>query len=208
MKHRHHIVPKHRGGTDDESNLTRPLTPAQHAMWHFCEWQLHGFHEDYLAWRGLAGFYGKEKIIEELMKEGRRKAGIASAKTTKRLIKEGTFILLQADVQRKAVEASQKTQRALIEQGQHSLQNPEMRARKAKEDSEKQKALWEEGKNPLQQPDVAKRARKSCSMRLSTKNSELFICPHCGKSGRGMANMKRYHFDKCKTLLISPQLTT
>ena len=38
---------------------------ASHAMWHYANWRLWGKHEDYLAWKGLAGFVGKEKIIEE-----------------------------------------------------------------------------------------------------------------------------------------------
>ena len=41
---------------------------ANHAMWHFANWQLWGKVEDKLAWRGLAGFIGKEEIIAELQK--------------------------------------------------------------------------------------------------------------------------------------------
>jgi hypothetical protein len=39
-------------------------------MWHFCEWQLHGLHEDYLAWKGLSGQLGKEEIILEMCSKG------------------------------------------------------------------------------------------------------------------------------------------
>jgi hypothetical protein len=202
MKHRHHIVPKHRGGTDEESNLTRPLTPTQHAMRHFCEWQLHGLKDDYLAWKGLAGFYGKEEIIEELMKEGRRKAGIATTETTKRLIKEGTFIFLQPDVRRKALEASQKTQRVLFQQGLHALQNPEMRARRAEEDRVKRKKEFELGISAFQRPEVIEKSREAAKKSRASQNSAQITCPHCGKTG-GHTNMKRYHFDKCKALLIS-----
>jgi hypothetical protein len=42
-------------------------------MWHFCEWQLHGLKEDYIAWKALAGFFDKEEIIRELIKNGREK---------------------------------------------------------------------------------------------------------------------------------------
>lgn len=204
MKHRHHIVPRHRGGGDEESNIVE-LTVTQHAMWHYAEWRLHGLVQDKLAWRGLAGICAQEEIVVELMRAGQRKAVESSLKTTSRLVKEGKFVFQNPEVQRKAIESSRKTQRLLAERGEHILQSAEVRAKKAKLDSEKQKALWELGKNALQQPDVVKRARASCSSRMSAKNSELFVCPHCGKSGRGMANMKRYHFDKCKTLSISHQ---
>lgn len=29
-------------------------------------------------------------------------------------------------------------------------------------------------------------------------NSPTYTCPHCNKTGKGTANMKRWHFDKCK----------
>jgi hypothetical protein len=79
LTHIHHIVPKHRGGDDNASNLIRVSvsqcnkTTQCHVMWHFCEWQLHGLKEDYIAWKALAGFLNKEEIIREAMKEGRKK---------------------------------------------------------------------------------------------------------------------------------------
>ena len=54
VKHKHHIVPKYEGGSDDPSNLVE-LTVTQHAMWHFAEWQRKGREEDRLAWKGLSG---------------------------------------------------------------------------------------------------------------------------------------------------------
>ena len=53
MKHKHHIIPKHRGGSDDPSNLVE-VTVTQHAMFHYCEYQLHGQWEDKCAWMLLA----------------------------------------------------------------------------------------------------------------------------------------------------------
>jgi hypothetical protein len=43
---------------------------ATHPMWHFANWQLWGREEDYLAWRGLSGYLGKEEIIKEKLKMG------------------------------------------------------------------------------------------------------------------------------------------
>lgn len=54
VKHKHHIIPKYEGGSDDPSNLV-DLTVTQHAMWHFAEWQRKGREEDRLAWKGLSG---------------------------------------------------------------------------------------------------------------------------------------------------------
>jgi len=69
MKHIHHIIPKHMGGTDDLSNLVE-LTIKQHAQAHKKLYKKYGHWEDKLAWQGLSGQLGpKEKVIEELYKQ-------------------------------------------------------------------------------------------------------------------------------------------
>lgn len=68
MKHKHHIKPRYEGGSDEPENLVE-LTPTQHAMWHYAEWQRKRKREDFLAWRGLTGYMGKEEIILELQRE-------------------------------------------------------------------------------------------------------------------------------------------
>lgn len=61
VKHKHHIVPRYKGGSDDPSNLVE-VSVTQHAMWHFCNYQLWGNWEDHLAYRALSGHIGKEEI--------------------------------------------------------------------------------------------------------------------------------------------------
>lgn len=39
--HKHHIIPKHMGGTDDDTNLTY-LTIREHQLAHFLLWKIHG----------------------------------------------------------------------------------------------------------------------------------------------------------------------
>lgn len=50
--HRHHIVPRHIGGTDDKSNLT-VLSIKEHALVHHILFRLHRRHQDFIAWRCL-----------------------------------------------------------------------------------------------------------------------------------------------------------
>lgn len=54
MNHKHHIIPRHRGGTDDPSNLVE-VTPIQHAMFHYCEWKLWGNYKDFCAYKLILG---------------------------------------------------------------------------------------------------------------------------------------------------------
>lgn len=66
MKHKHHIVPRHMGGTDDPSNLIE-LTVEEHAEAHRKLWEQYGNIKDYCAWKGLEGTIGKEEIVRLLM---------------------------------------------------------------------------------------------------------------------------------------------
>ena len=65
IKHIHHIIPKHVGGTDEESNLIE-LTIEEHANAHLKLYQQHGRLEDKLAWMGLSGQIGKDVILREI----------------------------------------------------------------------------------------------------------------------------------------------
>lgn len=68
MKHWHHIVPRHMGGSDDPSNLIE-LSIMEHAEAHRKLWEEHGRWQDKLAWQGLAGMIDKEDIIQEILRE-------------------------------------------------------------------------------------------------------------------------------------------
>jgi hypothetical protein len=64
--HKHHILPKHMGGTDDPSNLIR-LTIEEHAAAHRKLYEEHGMIQDKLAWKGLSGMIEKQELIRILM---------------------------------------------------------------------------------------------------------------------------------------------
>lgn len=38
MRHRHHLIPRHAGGTDDPDNLTPPISTRLHAEFHYDRW--------------------------------------------------------------------------------------------------------------------------------------------------------------------------
>ena len=72
MKHKHHIIPKHLGGSDEESNLVE-LTIEEHAEAHKKLYEEHGRWEDKLAWQGLAGLVTKEELVREMLSESGKK---------------------------------------------------------------------------------------------------------------------------------------
>jgi hypothetical protein len=69
LKHKHHIIPKHAGGTNDSSNIIE-LTPEEHANAHKELWEKHGKWQDYIAWQGLSKRMSKEEIIREKARLG------------------------------------------------------------------------------------------------------------------------------------------
>jgi hypothetical protein len=66
MKHKHHIVPKYMGGTDDPSNLIE-LTIEEHAEAHRILYETYGNWQDKLAWQGLAKIITKKELVEQLI---------------------------------------------------------------------------------------------------------------------------------------------
>lgn len=91
MKHKHHIVPRHIGGTDDPSNITE-LTVEEHAEAHHMLYKEHGRWQDKVAWQGLAGLVGHDEIMQEMWNarkgEGNTFYGKKHTEETKRKISE------------------------------------------------------------------------------------------------------------------------
>jgi hypothetical protein len=74
MTHKHHILPKYKGGADDPSNLVK-VSVTQHAMFHYCNWQMWRDKRDWLAWKGLIGEISQEERVRELRKLGGQLGG-------------------------------------------------------------------------------------------------------------------------------------
>ena len=64
--HKHHIIPKHMGGSDDPSNLI-DLTVEEHAEAHRKLFEEHGRWQDEVAWKCLSGMIGQEEAIKQIL---------------------------------------------------------------------------------------------------------------------------------------------
>jgi hypothetical protein len=73
MKHKHHVIPKHMGGSDDPSNIVE-LTVDEHAEAHLKLYEKYGKHEDLCAYYMLSG------NIEKFRKVYSKLGGTASQK--------------------------------------------------------------------------------------------------------------------------------
>lgn len=70
--HRHHLLPKRLGGTDDEENLTPPISIELHAEFHKDLWLHYGDQRDYIAWKALSGRITGEEARLAAAKVGQR----------------------------------------------------------------------------------------------------------------------------------------
>lgn len=84
--HKHHIIPKHMGGTDDPSNIAI-VTIEQHAQLHKQLWEDLGHWQDELAWRGLSGQATRPETLSKIQKKR---------------VADGTHHLLSGNIQRQA----------------------------------------------------------------------------------------------------------
>jgi hypothetical protein len=63
LKHKHHIIPKYMGGTDDPSNLVE-LTVEEHAEAHRKLYEQYGNWQDKIAYDMLSGQIGLDDAIQ------------------------------------------------------------------------------------------------------------------------------------------------
>ena len=104
VKHQHHIIPKHQGGSDDESNLIE-LSIADHAEAHRVLYEKYGHWEDYVAWQGLSGMIGKDELIR-LVQSNASKDRIRIKGNPGKGIRTSGNWALNPELQRKAIEAA------------------------------------------------------------------------------------------------------
>tara|TARA_Y100001960_G_scaffold281336_1_gene314857 strand:+ start:1585 stop:2130 length:546 start_codon:yes stop_codon:yes gene_type:complete len=79
--HKHHIIPRHAGGSDDPSNI-KELTIEEHAEAHKKLFFIYGRWEDEVAWLGLSRQIGKEEIIRRSITHKGKDNGMYGKKHT------------------------------------------------------------------------------------------------------------------------------
>ena len=93
--HKHHIIPKHAGGTDDPQNIVK-LTVEEHALAHKKLYEQYGRWQDLAAWKGLS-----EQVDGQDMR--RLVASLSSQEHSRRRVLDGTHHLLGGAIQHKRI---------------------------------------------------------------------------------------------------------
>jgi hypothetical protein len=135
-------------------------------MFHFCNWQLRGDKRDWLAWKGLTGEIGKEKIIHELRSEGgRRGRAISTA--------------------RGSTEATRSHSRRISPLGVRAAQTEEARSKKNKSLTEGIAALNEKQRISRFSREQTKESKDSKSSKLRSFKSITVDTPQGIKTVEG-----------------------
>lgn len=179
IKHKHHIIPRHAGGTDDPSNIIE-LNLHEHAEAHKKLYEEYGRPEDKLAWQCLSGMLSKEEIIQQICKLAGEKggakggrAGRGKKQTNEHIESRKVFGEKNGMYGRKWSEEENKKRKDFMKN-------------KVRESS----GEWLGTTNLL---NSVKRRKE-----LGVLPSQLeWIC-NCGKTGKGLSNYTRWHGNNCK----------
>ena len=177
--HKHHIIPKHAGGTDDPSNIVQ-LSIEEHAEAHRILFEQYGRIQDKLAWKGLLGMIDTQEIIYELSKQPKSqehklhlskiKKGSANAYDPN----NGVFISrISTD--------DPRWKTGLVVGSNKNKKTPHSKPSKMKNVP---KSKEHNTKNAL--------AQRKNILNGTHPTTKFWKCS-CGKEGRGLSNFSRYH---------------
>jgi hypothetical protein len=193
MKHKHHIIPRHAGGTDDPDNLVE-LTIEEHAEAHRALYEQYGRVQDKRAWLGLAKIMSGEEIITEILK---------SPKT-----EEHKRNISKALKGRPAPWAIGNTNASVLA-GRPRSEETKKKIGDANRGRLRKDLIGNTYATALKGRKKSKEHLEAVTKALNTKevkdkisatwaNRPIVKCPHCGLEGKQGHNMNRYHFDNCK----------
>ncbi len=176
-KHKHHIIPKHMGGSNDPSNLVE-LTIEEHAEAHRKLYEEYGRWQDEIAWKALSGQISRQDAIK-LSQKNADKSWMKTA--------EGREIM--------KIAANKRTNKIPWNKGL------------TKETSEKVAVYAEKVKTKMKSGDLptigdrmkGKKFSENHKKLLSdkAKNRTKIVCKHCLHEF-APALHARWHGDKCK----------
>jgi hypothetical protein len=191
MKHKHHIIPRHAGGTDCPENLVE-LTIEEHAEAHKKLYEKYGKVQDKLAWMGLSKMITGQDILKELLSapksdEHKRKISMAHKGKKKPFMIGNTNAKGNAG-KVKSVEHKQKLSEATLGKKRPDMIGNKLAAGNRTKTEKHQKKITA-ALNTEQSKLKAKATRAA---------RPLVTCPHCGVDGKKGHNMSRFHFNNCK----------
>lgn len=226
---RHHVIPRSLGGSDTKDNLAI-LTAREHFI---CHWLLPHMLEGESRYKMLCAILrmahsnqlnrvnvpsrvyentkiAKAKLHSELFRGERNPFyGMTHSEETKQRLREARMKQVDRQGSTMTAEARDKLSKAakgrvLTESHKKKIREKALIRFRCMTLEEKQK-LSEKQRGKKIPEKTKEKLRIACREAASRDSKPYITCPHCGKSG-GMPSMKRWHFDNCRSLLLSSQL--
>ena len=193
-KHKHHIIPRHAGGTDDPSNLIE-LTIEEHAEAHRLLYEQHGRWQDRIAWQMLSGQIDKYEAAQQVRREAnlgnKHFEGKTHTEEVRKRISEFQKINKLGNKHREGKLHSDETKEIISEKLMGNT-NKLGKIGYTLSDEFKEKCSDRMTKNnPVKRDDVKQKLSEKAKTRIKIQ------CPYCEKTG-DPGNMTKWHFDKCK----------
>lgn len=196
--HRHHIIPKHSGGTDDDSNFTY-LTIREHIIAHFLLWKIHKNPNDLRSMKMLGAklTYEQRRVVGLWCKENKigfhsdsNWASIAGKKSISSSNNPWSYWASKEGRRERASMGGKKAAEMKINVGRVWM-NKNGTSKRVKEiDVDKYITNgWNIGAGYEKSEKELQGTKERAKIRA--------ICPHCNKEGQKIS-MSRNHFDKCK----------
>ena len=186
----HHIIPRCMGGTDEPGNLVR-LTAEEHFVAHQLLAKMHP-HNVGLIFAVLA--MGARINNKRYGWVRRRFAEKMSA------IDRTSWKSKKPHSESHKKKIAESVKKSWGSEQRKKSQSEAMSGRKFSEDHKNKLSLAKKGKKLSEELRLFM-AQSRIGRKVTWKT---IVCPHCQKSG-GTPNMKRYHFDKCKSRLENTQ---
>lgn len=197
MKHIHHILPRHMGGTNEPSNLIE-LSVEEHALAHKKLWEEYGKLEDYIAWKGLEGTIGKEEMVQ-------LKCSLGGKKGVEKLKELKICSFYNDELRKKAAEKG----RMVAKENQTGFYDKELQSDLGKRGGPKNKGfVWVNDGSVSIKYSPKMQKNKSIEQFLvenptfslgRIQPSNIVTCPHCEKTGH-KSGMVIHHFENCSVI--------
>jgi hypothetical protein len=182
--HKHHIIPRHAGGTDDPANIVE-LSVEDHAEAHRILYEQHGRWQDYAAWQGLS----KQTDRQDMR---RLVVSLSTQEHSRKRVVDGTHHFLGGAIQQKKVKEGTHhllggaNVKKLVEEGTHNFLGGAIQQRN------NQRRI-KNGTHNLLGSNSNKERLANGTHPSQTK----LTCNHCKKTV-SVGMFVRWHSDRCK----------
>jgi hypothetical protein len=165
LTHKHHIIPKHMGGTDDPSNIIE-LSVENHAKAHLELYEKYGNEYDRIAYESLMKRLPREEIVRQVCRAthlGKPK----NPEAVEKMRKTKTGVPMSPE----SSEKKRKTMLKKIEEGwKPGVSHAPKTEEHNKKNSEGCKKAWDEGNRKEYTPGpTTEDGRKKCSERAKER---------------------------------------